>query len=447
MRSPLSQLIVYARISVLVALGVSAVLVADHFRPGPSFCPLEEACDKAAESPLGSVAGIPTSILGASAFAVLLLLTLPSRGLGRTLRAAGGCLCVAVGTALFLYQAFVLKSFCPLCVVVDVAAIVGGGIIVLNAVSRPVYDWHDRESIGSKIAWTMLGFVVCVAPFAMPQEEVPTYEEAVPLADEDLEPLEILVRAASPQRKLAEAPAALESPTNAVVEPSTASLPAPPPPPPPPALDDDDPETSEAAAALLVNPEPDEPVVAIEITPEPPPPPTPAPATTPAPKPDPEPAPKPQPRVLIVEYLNAYCPHCRKSHQRLDKVLAELNVEVKRRRIYTWSSDEYPLWARACMYARQVGKEEELFRALMETKSQKRSEVFRAARRVGLDARALQQFVNEKTPPAELVRDRKLARKARLKGLPTFDIGRRRLMGQQSERALRDAIRAAADNS
>jgi protein-disulfide isomerase len=41
------------------------------------------------------------------------------------------------------------------------------------------------------------------------------------------------------------------------------------------------------------------------------------------------------------------------------------------------------------------------------------------------------------------VRDRDLARSAGLRGLPTLDIGRRRLMGEQSEAELREAVEAA----
>ncbi len=421
---PLAQLIIYARIAILAALAVSAVLVADHLRPGPAFCPFEEACEKAAESTLGSVAGVPTSVIGAVAFGALLLLLLPARGIARTLRVAAGCLCVTGGSALVLYQAFVLKSFCPLCVVVDASAIAGGAFIILNALGRSVYDWHDRESIGGKAAWALGGVLAFVVPFAIPQETPPAFEEAVPLADADLEPLETIAEP-SDNEPTSDDPIVLMSPPT-VDEPPLET----PAPPPPPSIEEPAPVIEEPARVRVLPVAERTPVVAVEVMP--------------APEPTPEPTPKPQPKVLIVEYLNAYCPHCRKTHRRLEKVLAELKVPVKRRRIYTWSSDDYPLWARACIYAKTVGKEDQMFRALMETKSPKRGEVFGAARRIGLDTNALQRFVSRSEPPAALVRDRRLARGARLKGLPTFDIGKRRLMGQQNEQALRGAIRAAA---
>ena len=79
----------------------------------------------------------------------------------------------------------------------------------------------------------------------------------------------------------------------------------------------------------------------------------------------------------------------------------------------------------------------------MKSRSPSRSEVFAAARRAGLNLPALKEALANPEPPARLVRDRKLNRAARLKGLPTLDIGRRRFMGEQSVRSLRRAIHAA----
>ena len=146
--------------------------------------------------------------------------------------------------------------------------------------------------------------------------------------------------------------------------------------------------------------------------------------------------------VLVVEYLNAYCEHCRATHQNLDAVIASIDVPVRRRRIYAWGSHGYPLWARACAYAHELGKEEELFAELLRTRSQHPTEVYRAARRVGIDPRALQRAVR-RPPPPRLVRDCRIMVAAGLQGLPTLDIGRRRLMGGQSESDLVGAIRAA----
>jgi predicted DsbA family dithiol-disulfide isomerase len=147
--------------------------------------------------------------------------------------------------------------------------------------------------------------------------------------------------------------------------------------------------------------------------------------------------------VVIVEYLNAYCPHCRATHRRLEKVLAEMDVATKRLRIYTWGGNEYPVWARACVFAESQGLEERVFEELLNARNQSTAEVYAAAQRAGLDVALLQKALQDGTPPPRLVRHRKIFRAAHLEGLPTLDIGRRRLMGEQSEAELKEAVSAA----
>jgi len=61
------------RIAALAALLASAVLTSDHLHPDREFCPLAEACAAARESPLGTLAGVPTSVVGMVAFGGLIL--------------------------------------------------------------------------------------------------------------------------------------------------------------------------------------------------------------------------------------------------------------------------------------------------------------------------------------------------------------------------------------
>jgi hypothetical protein len=49
-------------------------------------------------------------------------------------------------------------------------------------------------------------------------------------------------------------------------------------------------------------------------------------------------------------------------------------------------------------------------------------------------------------PPPRLQRDREIVSRARLEGMPTLDIGKRRLQGEQSEAELAEALRAAIDD-
>lgn len=453
---PLTRRLVAARTAILVALLASAALTADHFRPGPSYCPMEQACDQAKASELGTLAGMPTSVLGMGAFSLLLLLSLPSRMGLRRLCVAAAVLGIAAGIGFLLYQAVELGAFCPLCVVADGAAIVGGVLLIVDVLFRPRRWWRPGESTGAKVAWALGGLLAMMAPFAWPgaQPSGAAYEEAVELGDEafDALPTPRTDPAAMPDGPPSQTATPAEPPEEplAFVVPEAVSPTSPegrPPPPPVPAED------------LPQPPAPEPEVEAAATEPAPVPAPTPPEAVTP-PAPilpeaatdaaastthTPTPTEPERPRVRIVAYLNAYCPHCRKMHRRLDRVLAATQVPVRHRRIYAWASDDYPLWARACAFARTRGLEDELFLALMETRSDSQRNVMAAARKVGLETDALARALAG-PPPSSLIRDRQLSRSARLKGLPTFDIGRRRLTGEQSERSLAQALALAAQD-
>jgi predicted DsbA family dithiol-disulfide isomerase len=71
------------------------------------------------------------------------------------------------------------------------------------------------------------------------------------------------------------------------------------------------------------------------------------------------------------------------------------------------------------------------------------AEILAAGRRAGLDAGALRTAIATGGVAPRLERDLRIAGSAGLEGLPTLDIGRRRLLGEQSEGELREAIVAA----
>jgi 2-hydroxychromene-2-carboxylate isomerase len=112
-------------------------------------------------------------------------------------------------------------------------------------------------------------------------------------------------------------------------------------------------------------------------------------------------------------------------------------------RVYTWADGRYPLWARACAYAETLGLEDRMFEELVRARSDRPEEIYAAARRAGIDPSALRREAGDPTPPARLVRDRRRVVAARLEVLPTIDVGRRRLLGEQSLAELREALSAA----
>ena len=428
------------RLTAMTALLASAVLTSDHLNPGRAFCPLAEACAAASKSELGSFYGIPTSVLGMIAFGGLFLITLLPVEWARPLLRPAGFFAAMAGVGFVAYQFFFLHAWCPLCLVADGAGFLAG-VITLSWPTPPIMRMGGRipgEAASSMLAWTFAAMLITVGPFAWPRSEEPAWVEITPVDETAFED-------------------ELEEDAPEVPEPVIAVAPTP------------EPERPKVdGITILANAPtasneglaPAEDIAAIEAPARPETPTEPAPATEPevdaapaqpepAPTPTPAPAPKPK-RVrpqgpLLVEYLNAFCPHCRKTLHRLEDVLAEHDGPVRKRRVYTWASKDYPLWARACAYAQTVGAEERMFQELLKARSQSRSEVFAAARRAGLDMQALKTAVHQAQPPARLLRDQRIVQRARIRMLPTIDIGRRRLQGEQSTSELRDALRIAAE--
>ena len=123
--------------------------------------------------------------------------------------------------------------------------------------------------------------------------------------------------------------------------------------------------------------------------------------------------------------------------------LAQDGLTARRRRIYSWSSADTPMWARAVAFAQLRGLEDRMFEELVRADDDTPREIYAAASRAGLDTNALATALSDPRVPARLEADRRASAAARLEGLPTLDIGRRRLMGEQSEGELREAVRAA----
>ena len=406
------------RMAAMAALPASTILTYDRMHPDRAICPLAEACERARESFFGSVAGVPTSTIGLLAFAGLFLLTLLPERWGRPILRPAALFAGLAGIVLIAFQALFLPAFCPVCLVADTAGIVAGVLawswpVPPRGVGRFSFD---TESDAARIAWTLASILAVIIPFAWPRETKPGWVEIAPQT--------ALLDGIAPSAPVASLANTPPRPTEAEV----AAAPPPPIPTPPPR-----PEPT----AILATQSP-----ALPTPPAAPPPDRvakPAPVVAAAPSP----APSARPVIGIVEYLNAYCAHCRATHRRLEKVLSEVEVSPRRRRIYTWSSTEAPLWARACAFAATRGLEDRLFEELLSTSSGNAPEVYAAAQRAGLDPAELRQSLDSPSVQTRLATDRRLSQGADLQGLPTLDIGRRRLLGEQSESELRDAVLVA----
>jgi predicted DsbA family dithiol-disulfide isomerase len=146
----------------------------------------------------------------------------------------------------------------------------------------------------------------------------------------------------------------------------------------------------------------------------------------------------------MVEYLNPFCTHCRATHARLERLLESGGAPVRRHRVYVWATDDPPLWAKVVAYAQTTGQEDAFFHALASGPTQESDKaIWAAVARAGLDRSAVTEFVRRGDWQGRLQWERGRVMQSRIEGLPTFDVGRRRLQGEQSESELRDALDAA----
>ena len=107
-----------------VGIAVSAWLSVLHYSgPGAAFCPQGSGCAQVDASPYSTLLGIPVSLLGLMGYGLILLLVLWP-GLSQARRLALH-LTVIAGFSFTLYlvylQWWVIKAFCPYCVVSAVA--------------------------------------------------------------------------------------------------------------------------------------------------------------------------------------------------------------------------------------------------------------------------------------------------------------------------------------
>lgn len=112
----------------VTGLAVSAALLVDSLGPGPAFC-AASGCDAVRETAWSRPLGVPLPFLGLAHFGLLLALVLagPRAARARRVVAVVGGL-GALG--LLGLQAFVIGSWCRLCVVADLSAIAAAALVL-----------------------------------------------------------------------------------------------------------------------------------------------------------------------------------------------------------------------------------------------------------------------------------------------------------------------------
>ncbi|HVJ86868.1 MAG TPA: vitamin K epoxide reductase family protein [Caulifigura sp.] len=147
------------RFLAIVAIVVASAMVVDQFTITAPFCGGDQGCGAVTSTAYGRPFGVPLSVLGLSAFIGYLGLSLLS---GRTSRIVLGWASIvagAVGLGLILVQRFVVKQFCPLCVIIDSSAL-------LMALTDCVWPLAQATpAAGRRAPWIATAVTLVAAPF------------------------------------------------------------------------------------------------------------------------------------------------------------------------------------------------------------------------------------------------------------------------------------------
>jgi uncharacterized membrane protein/predicted DsbA family dithiol-disulfide isomerase len=155
------------RVALLFALGTSAALTIDYLSSNPAFCSATSGCGAVRRSGFGYLGPVPVPALGLLAFSAVLALSLGPASVRRWSGWAA-MLGALIAGALIVIQALVIRKFCWLCIVVDVAAIVAGAaglaLVVKNLEGEP----GSAKSPLRAWAWGALGALAVVSPLLWP---------------------------------------------------------------------------------------------------------------------------------------------------------------------------------------------------------------------------------------------------------------------------------------
>jgi len=161
-----SRLRFLAQLCILLAIATSVALLIDSLGVSPAYCSGKAGCHAAKLAAKRLLGSVPLPLLGLIAFWVWLgATTLRGGHWSRRWNVATSIVAATSAIALLAIQAFVLKTFCPFCVTVDLVAIVAAALLLLvqRAEGRDqVTQWMHPIALGA------LGLVASAAPVAWP---------------------------------------------------------------------------------------------------------------------------------------------------------------------------------------------------------------------------------------------------------------------------------------
>ena len=98
------------------------------------YCIIGSTCETVQNSDYGTMMGIPLAWLGFLAFTILLILfyTQNSNKITKSFYLAGAIIAAIYAGYLMIIQAFILKNFCGICMIIDPLAIIIAILVIIN---------------------------------------------------------------------------------------------------------------------------------------------------------------------------------------------------------------------------------------------------------------------------------------------------------------------------
>ena len=143
----------------VIGLAASSASLVDQALGNGSFCSFESGCEAVASSTYGKPLGLPLPAFGIVGFAAVLGLTLTGERafpISRRLAHLGAI----IGLGLIVVQVAVLQRVCPLCLIVDGAAIALGLLAIPKLPATPCRS-------ASRAAWFVLAVLAVLVPLAI----------------------------------------------------------------------------------------------------------------------------------------------------------------------------------------------------------------------------------------------------------------------------------------
>ena len=143
----------------VIGLAASSASLVDQALGNGSFCSFESGCEAVTSSTYGKPLGLPLPAFGIIGFAAVLGLTLTGERafpISRRLAHLGAI----IGLGLIVVQVAVLQRVCPLCLIVDGAAIALGLLAIAKLPATPC-------RAASRAVWFVLAVLAVLAPLAI----------------------------------------------------------------------------------------------------------------------------------------------------------------------------------------------------------------------------------------------------------------------------------------